>query len=186
MKFKLLAGAALAAVFAATGAAAQVGWYGAADIGYHWPETMKTRSSTNNPAIGAPTSWDVGQKSDWAGFGRVGYQLTDHWRVEGELGYRNSDIRSIHGGTTTGSVVGLCTANVTRTVAAPGCGGPDGDVKTWSLMPTRSSTSAAWAWASTRSSARASARCASRSVRSARCPTSRARSPPPTRRSRTC
>src|SRR3546814_1411813 len=33
MKFKLLAGAALAAMFAATGASAQVGWYGAVDLG---------------------------------------------------------------------------------------------------------------------------------------------------------
>ena len=31
MKFKLLAGAALAAVFAASGASAQEGWYGAVD-----------------------------------------------------------------------------------------------------------------------------------------------------------
>ena len=33
MKFKLLAGAALAAVFAASGASAQEGWYGAIDLG---------------------------------------------------------------------------------------------------------------------------------------------------------
>jgi OOP family OmpA-OmpF porin len=94
MKFKLLAGAALAAVFAATGAAAQVGWYGAVDLGYHWPETMKMTSSANNPATGAPYRWNFKQQDDWVGFGRLGYQLTDHWRVEGELGYRPGDVKS--------------------------------------------------------------------------------------------
>src|SRR6185295_5447980 len=68
MKFKLLAGAALAAVFAATGAAAQVGWYGAVDLGYHWPET--TSFDTTSGA-----SVDLRTQDDWAGFGRLGYQL---------------------------------------------------------------------------------------------------------------
>ena len=46
MKFKLLAGAALAAVFAASGASAQVaGWYGAVDLGYHLPEGIEADSS---------------------------------------------------------------------------------------------------------------------------------------------
>ena len=57
MKFKLLAGAALAAVFAATGASAQsswshdwstwnnIGWYGAVDLGYHWPDGISGSSS---------------------------------------------------------------------------------------------------------------------------------------------
>jgi opacity protein-like surface antigen len=53
MKFKLLAGAALAAVFAASGASAQVGWYGAVDLGYHWPDGIEG-SSSNNAANGSP------------------------------------------------------------------------------------------------------------------------------------
>jgi opacity protein-like surface antigen len=45
MKFNLLAGAALAAVFAASGASAQdTGWYGAVDLGYHWPEGAEFES----------------------------------------------------------------------------------------------------------------------------------------------
>ena len=85
MKFKLLAGAALAAVFAATGASAQVGWYGAVDLGYHWPDGIQGTSS-NNAANGTPYVWDFNQEDDWAGFARLGYQLTDHltssWRLK--------------------------------------------------------------------------------------------------------
>jgi OOP family OmpA-OmpF porin len=60
MKFKLLAGAAMAAVFAASGAVAQVGWYGAADIGYHWPEGIKADSS-NLAANGIKYTWRFNQ-----------------------------------------------------------------------------------------------------------------------------
>ena len=48
MKIKLLAGAALAALFAVGGVAHAEpdGWYGAVDLGYHWPDTFKVTSST--------------------------------------------------------------------------------------------------------------------------------------------
>jgi opacity protein-like surface antigen len=70
MKFKLLAGAAMAAVFAASGASAQeVGWYGAVDLGYHWPEGVDAESS-NNAANGNPYNWDVNQEEDWAALAR--------------------------------------------------------------------------------------------------------------------
>ena len=54
MKLKLLAGAAMAAAFAASGAMAQEGWYGAVDLGYHWPTEFKVTSSNNAAAIAAP------------------------------------------------------------------------------------------------------------------------------------
>jgi OOP family OmpA-OmpF porin len=130
MKFKLLAGAALAAVFSATGAAAEVGWYGAVDLGYHWPEALKATSS-NLAANGIPYTWDFNQKDDWAGFARLGYQVSDHWRVELEVGYRGGDIKSVHGGTNQ-AVVGLCTPGVVRTTAAPTCGAPNGQMNSWS------------------------------------------------------
>ena len=48
MKLQLLAGVALAAVFAAGAASAQeTGWYGAVDLGYHWPTEFETQSSNN-------------------------------------------------------------------------------------------------------------------------------------------
>ena len=132
MKLKLLAGVALAAVFSAGAAAAQVGWYGAVDLGYHWPDGIQGTSS-NNAANAQPYIWRFNQKDDWAGFARLGYQLNDHWRVELELGYRGGDIESVRGGTNQ-AVLGLCTPGVTRTAAAPNCGKPDGDATTWTAM----------------------------------------------------
>src|ERR687889_814648 len=98
MKFKLLAGAAMAAAFAASGASPQEGWYGAVDLGYHWPVEFETTSS-NNAANGQPYAWEFNQEDDWAGFARLGYQLNPHWRVELEGGYRHRDNHSIRGGT---------------------------------------------------------------------------------------
>jgi len=130
MKFKLLAGAAVAAVFAASGAAAQtdynpVGWYGAVDLGYHWPESSEFNTS-------AGSSFDIKADNDWAGFARLGYQLNSHWRIEGELGYRQGDLKSVIGKNS--SVVALCDPQTIRSVAAPACGDPDGNQTTWTLM----------------------------------------------------
>ncbi len=135
MKLKLLAGAALAAAFAASGAAhaqATEGWYGAADIGYHWPDEFQVDSANNAPN-GAPYIWDFNQKKDWTGFARLGYKLNNHWRVELEVGYRPGDIDSVRGGTNQ-AVVGLCSPGVTRTTASATCGSPDGDIKSWTVM----------------------------------------------------
>lgn len=132
MRFKLLAGAALAAVFAASGASAQdAGWYGAVDLGYHWPEGIEGTSS-NNSAAGSPYSWDFNQEEDWTGFARLGYQLNANWRVELEGGYRPGDIESIRGGSTN-AILGLCTAGVIRTTAAPACGSPSGEIESWTV-----------------------------------------------------
>ena len=133
MKFKLLAGAALAAVFAASGASAQeVGWYGAVDLGYHWPDGIDGESS-NNAAGGSPYNWTFNQEEDWTGFARLGYQLNEHWRVELEGGYRPGDIESIRGGSNN-SILGLCTPGVVRSAAAPNCGAASGDITSWTLM----------------------------------------------------
>jgi OOP family OmpA-OmpF porin len=134
MKFKLLAGAAMAAVCAAsaTGAAAQVGWYGAVDLGYHWPESLEATSS-GNAANGIPYTWEFNQEKDWAGFARLGYQFTDHWRIELEAGYRTGDMDSIRGGSNQ-AITGLCAPGVTRSATAPGCGSPGGDLRSWTAM----------------------------------------------------
>ena len=75
MKLKLLAGAALAGVFAASGAWAQdatnIGWYGAIDIGAHWAEGLNTRSAANE-SDGQPYHFQFHSKADWAGFARIG------------------------------------------------------------------------------------------------------------------
>ena len=132
MKFKLLAGAALAAVFAASGASAQdAGWYGAMDLGYHWPEGIETEASNTAPG-GARYNWEFSQDDDWAGFARLGYRLNPNWRVELEGGYRPGDISGVRG--SVASLAGLCTPGVVRTAGAPNCGAPNGDVEAWSLM----------------------------------------------------
>ena len=132
MKFKLLAGAALAAVCAASGASAQDGWYGAVDLGYHWPQGVEAKSS-NNGFNGTPYAWTFDQKKDWAGFARLGYRLSDNWRVELEGGYRPGDMESVRGGTSN-SILGLCTPGVVRTAAAPTCGAPSGKMEAWTVM----------------------------------------------------
>lgn len=79
MKFKLLAGAAIAASLVASGAAAQ-DWYGALDLGYHWSDDSSFETTLGKVRIDPD--------DDWVGFARLGYQLSDHWRVEMEGGYR--------------------------------------------------------------------------------------------------
>ncbi|PXA91545.1 hypothetical protein DMC18_12935, partial [Caulobacter sp. D5] len=134
MKLKLLAGAALAAVFAASGASAQeTGWYGAVDLGYHWPSPTNSESDGNAPD-GAHYHWTWKSESDWTGFVRLGYQFTPNWRAELEGGYRPGDLESVRGNPVRQQPIGLCTPGVTRTTAAPKCGSPEGSIESWSLM----------------------------------------------------
>jgi OOP family OmpA-OmpF porin len=134
MKLQLLAGVALAAVFAAGAASAQeTGWYGAVDLGYHWPEGI-TPNRTLNAPDGAPYHWTWSTDDDWAGFVRLGYQFNPNWRAEVEGGYRPGDLTSVRGNPVRQQPIALCTPGVTRTAAAPTCGGPSGSIDSWSLM----------------------------------------------------
>src|SRR5262249_27495349 len=82
MKLKLMAGAALAAMFAAGAAQAEPdGWYGAGDLGYHRPH----KAHLHPQFLG---SGNVKLQSDWVGFARLGYKFNPHWRLELEGGYR--------------------------------------------------------------------------------------------------
>ena len=134
MKLQLLAGVALAAVFAAGAASAQeTGWYGAVDLGYHWPEGINTESELNL-RDGAPAHWTWSTDDDWAGFVRLGYQFNPNWRAEVEGGYRPGDLTSVRGNPVRQQPIALCTPGVTRTAAAPTCGSPSGSIDSWSLM----------------------------------------------------
>src|SRR5438128_11910296 len=96
MKTRLLAGAALAAVFAASGASAQdTGWYGALDLGWHSTRTINFHAANGLPGD-PPIKADL--KDSWAGFARVGYKLSPHLRLELEGGYRPAQINSISDG----------------------------------------------------------------------------------------
>ncbi|HEY0601003.1 MAG TPA: cell envelope biogenesis protein OmpA, partial [Brevundimonas sp.] len=66
MKVKLLAGVAMAGLFAAGAAAAEPnGWYGAIDVGYHTIDDLELVSQTTGP------QWDFEVDDDWAGFARL-------------------------------------------------------------------------------------------------------------------
>lgn len=132
MKFQLLAGVAVVALCAASGASAQSatsGWYVAGDVGYHAPKDVKATSSTGY-------NWKFSQDEDWAGFGRLGYKFTPNWRLEAEYGYRNSDITAVRGtgASAGGQPTALCTAGPVRTAANPACGAPNGEMKATTAM----------------------------------------------------
>ena len=135
MKFKLLAGAALAAVFAASAASAQdTGWYGALDLGYHWADGINAKSS--NPAPDGKDydwRWSYENSHEWAGFARLGYRFDPHWRVELEGGFRNGSLGEvIQNGSSSRPLepIGLCSGNT----AAPGCGHPYGTINSYTVM----------------------------------------------------
>ena len=89
MKFKLLAGAALAAVCACTAASADpAGWYGAIDAGAHFPQDVTISDQAHDSA-------KLSLKTDWLGFARVGYRFDPHWRLEVEGGYRPSKLKGV-------------------------------------------------------------------------------------------
>ena len=115
MKVKLLAGVAMAGLFAAGAAQADPnGWYGAIDLGWHTADVETD--------IGV----DMEVDDDWAGFARLGYRFTENWRVEVEGGYRPGEI----GALTVDDVPVIC--NVTP--AAGACENPDGDIDSTTLM----------------------------------------------------
>ncbi|MEI9891422.1 MAG: outer membrane protein [Caulobacteraceae bacterium] len=75
-------------MFAASGASAQaIGWYGAIDGGVHFPQDIKAAS----PAVSG--AWKL--KDSWIVDGRLGYQFTPNWRLEGEFAYRDGGLKSI-------------------------------------------------------------------------------------------
>jgi opacity protein-like surface antigen len=135
MKTKLLAGAALFAIFAASGASAQVvnGFYGAIDLGYHMPEGVEAESSNNMPN-GSRYDWTFDSEDDYAGFARIGYRISPQFRLELEGGYRGGDIESVRGSTAPGAIQGLCSQAVLRTAANPTCQSPAGSIQSYTVM----------------------------------------------------
>jgi opacity protein-like surface antigen len=87
MKFKLLAGVALAVTtLAASGATAQdSGFYGALDVGYHWSDNTNFETGLGTASLDGD--------DDWIGLARLGYRLSPHWRVELEGGWRPGELQ---------------------------------------------------------------------------------------------
>lgn len=144
---RLLIGVGAAGLLAATGAAAQSvpdpapsepRWYGAIDVGYHGPETIRSHSTGLAPD-GLPYDWRWRFTDNWAGFVRFGYRFTRHFRVELEGGYRPSRIDSVlaAGGESGGLAIarpgepfGLCSPGSTPLA----CRRPGGLSNSWSVM----------------------------------------------------
>lgn len=128
MKMKLLAGAAIAAIFASTTAFAEqtTGWYGALDLGVNQKDKWGAKSQNNAPD-GKPFQYDVSTEDSLVGFARLGYRYSPNWRVEFEAGAREGDVDSAIGGGANEKrmVAALCTPNVIRT-AGSRCGSPKG------------------------------------------------------------
>jgi OOP family OmpA-OmpF porin len=135
MKLKLLAGAAVAGLFAAAGASADPapsGWYGAIDLGAHGTEPMVTTSQFTELGD-SPANLRFRDDLDFAGFARVGYKISPHFRVELEGGYRPDSFNSINeryfAGRPPGSIGRVCNA-----AKLDICQAPNGAEDAWTFM----------------------------------------------------
>ena len=97
MKLTLLAGAALAGLFACSGAIADPadsGWYGAIDLGGH--VQVPTKTSSEYPELGiAPANLRFRTDPNVIAAARIGYKISPHFRVELEGSYRPGSFGTI-------------------------------------------------------------------------------------------
>ncbi|NBU27714.1 MAG: porin family protein, partial [Caulobacteraceae bacterium] len=123
-------GGVLAALLLAPQAMAQdAGWYGAFDLGYHWPEGVDAKSS-DPAADGKPYSYNFKSEDSYLGFVRLGYQFTPNWRVELEGGMRGGPMESIKGNPARLTVPDqVCS---TKTLAT--CNSPGADLTAYTVM----------------------------------------------------
>ncbi len=136
MKIGPMAGAAIAALFAASGASAQMaqpGWYGALDLGYHFPLNRDYKSLGTAPD-GQIYNWQFDPKDDWTGFVRLGYRFNPHWRVELEGGYRNDEYNRIHATQASRVAAGEPNGVCSTSSVLPSCAKPDAHGRTYTAM----------------------------------------------------
>ena len=142
MKLKLMAGAAVVAFLAASGAARaqDSGWYTAVDLGYDNPGSLKATTSaqiSQNQIVDvdpvAATSVSLSQTkglryrfnsdNSWLGFARLGYRVAPNWRVELEVGGHQNDIKFVggSGSTNTGNGYNSVSRGIAAGSACVGC-----------------------------------------------------------------
>jgi OOP family OmpA-OmpF porin len=148
MRLKLLAGAAVVALLATTGAYAQEaagatgdtwaehGWYGAIDAGAHYQTHMEARGSLEVPGGNGLNLRNDGW--DFSGFVRLGYRFTPHVRLELEGGWRkgadNKSAKTLlpdSNGNSNG--LSLCGAQ-TSLAGVSNCESPSGHTRSLSAM----------------------------------------------------
>ncbi|HEX8570172.1 MAG TPA: OmpA family protein [Caulobacteraceae bacterium] len=130
-----MAATAAAALAAASGASAQIPFFGdmtnglyvAGDIGLHRADLETTSSAF----LGRELNYGI--DDDWAGFARIGYRFNENIRFELEGGWRPGEIESVRG-QANAVPAGLCTPGVRRTAANPTCGPVQGEVNATTLM----------------------------------------------------
>ena len=77
---------------APTAQAQDMGWYGAFDLGYHWPSDSDVEfEDIDSDDI---EDAELSHEGDWAGFARVGNRFAPNWRGELEFGARPGDIET--------------------------------------------------------------------------------------------
>ncbi len=136
MKLKFLAGAALATVFLASGALAEEnGWYGAIDAGAHKLNDYNGVPQQDT-AYGSAAPLTFKDKYDFTVFGRLGYQVMPHLRLEIEGGYRPGRLKG--GYSNAGNVIAAC-ATGTGVINPDGsygggCAQPNGYIRSYSAM----------------------------------------------------
>src|SRR5580700_4074813 len=88
MKLKLLGGVALAAAFAASGALAENGWYGAVDAGLHQPRDITVTSPQGSASA-------KGEATEAVVLARIGYRFSPYIRLELEGGSRFGSLKGL-------------------------------------------------------------------------------------------
>jgi opacity protein-like surface antigen len=128
-KKALMLGSVLAALAFAPQAMAEPdqGWYGAFDLGYHWPDNVEM--TTSQPAANK-YKFDFELEDDIAGFARLGYRLTPNWRLELEAGARAGDIADVKGDPARALPNNLCSIGS----VLPACAAPEGSLQATTLM----------------------------------------------------
>ncbi|MEQ1754411.1 MAG: OmpA family protein [Micropepsaceae bacterium] len=94
VKTHLLAGAIAVALVPMANADPNTGWYIGVEGGANRVNDNSATFSTTLPTSGpAQLTFDDG----WAALATAGYAFPGHWRLEGELGYRHNNVKSISG-----------------------------------------------------------------------------------------
>ncbi|MFC4313776.1 TonB-dependent receptor domain-containing protein [Steroidobacter flavus] len=112
-------------------------WYGALDFGQQQPEDWKAES-TGRGLSGEPVKWKFETTPAEAFAARLGYRLNDHWRTEGEIGFRQHGFGKIGGNQTV--PYGLCSlSHAPEFIGTPqdrftNCYEPQGEGSYWSFM----------------------------------------------------
>ncbi len=127
---------ALAGALAASQAVAEQapGLYVGGGIGYNWKSDQKVKSDTSIGASDQKYVYDLSTKDALAGFARLGWRYSDHFRVELEGAYRPGDVNAAYGPDKRNYGHGLKDDAICGTVSATVCSAPSGKIDQTTLF----------------------------------------------------